>query len=41
MLKSPSDFYRTLLDRCRCAKRRIVIASLYLGTGQLEEELVS
>lgn len=40
-LKSPSEFYRTLLERCRLAKRRIVIASLYLGIGQLEKELVS
>lgn len=40
-LKSPSEFYRTLLDRCRTAKQRIVIASLYLGIGNLEQELVS
>jgi len=40
-LKSPSEFYRTLLDRCRTAKHRIVIASLYLGIGNLEQELVS
>lgn len=40
-LKSPSEFYCTLLERCRSAKRRIVIASLYLGIGQLEKELVS
>lgn len=40
-LKSPSEFYRTLLDRCRAAKHRIVIASLYLGIGNLEQELVN
>lgn len=40
-LKSPSEFYLTLLDRCRLAKNRIVIASLYLGIGKLEEDLVS
>ncbi|CAH1721572.1 unnamed protein product [Aphis gossypii] len=40
-LKSPSEFYRTLLDRCRTAKRRIVIASLYLGIGDLERDLVN
>lgn len=40
-LKSPKDFYHTLLYRCTSAKRRIVIASLYLGTGKLEEKLVS
>ncbi|XP_015366256.1 PREDICTED: CDP-diacylglycerol--glycerol-3-phosphate 3-phosphatidyltransferase, mitochondrial [Diuraphis noxia] len=41
VLKSPSEFYRTLLDRCRSAKHRIVIASLYLGIGNLEQELVN
>lgn len=30
----------SLQERIKTAKRRVVIASLYLGTGQLEQELV-
>ncbi|XP_050428108.1 CDP-diacylglycerol--glycerol-3-phosphate 3-phosphatidyltransferase, mitochondrial [Adelges cooleyi] len=39
-LKNPSEFYQTLLEQCSIAKRRIIIASLYLGTGNLEADLV-
>ncbi|XP_067005767.2 CDP-diacylglycerol--glycerol-3-phosphate 3-phosphatidyltransferase, mitochondrial isoform X2 [Anabrus simplex] len=37
----PSHFYETLLTKCQSAKKRITLASLYLGTGRLEEKLVS
>lgn len=33
-------FYTTLLEKCERAKKRITFASLYLGTGPLETELV-
>ncbi|XP_061561350.1 LOW QUALITY PROTEIN: CDP-diacylglycerol--glycerol-3-phosphate 3-phosphatidyltransferase, mitochondrial [Phycodurus eques] len=41
MLTSPDQFYQTLKARVRTAKRRVVLASLYLGTGQLEQDLVN
>lgn len=41
VIHEPKHFYDVLLEKCRTAKRRITLASLYLGTGRLEEELVS
>ncbi|XP_062567116.1 CDP-diacylglycerol--glycerol-3-phosphate 3-phosphatidyltransferase, mitochondrial-like isoform X1 [Saccostrea cucullata] len=41
ILRTPDEFYQTLKKNVRGAKKRIVIASLYLGTGHLEEELVN
>uniref|UniRef100_T1J1T8 CDP-diacylglycerol--glycerol-3-phosphate 3-phosphatidyltransferase n=1 Tax=Strigamia maritima TaxID=126957 RepID=T1J1T8_STRMM len=40
VLNSPKEFYQTILTQIRKAKRRITLSSLYLGTGQLERELV-
>ncbi|KAH8388297.1 hypothetical protein KR093_003011, partial [Drosophila rubida] len=40
VLHEPQHFYETLLQRSSQAKKRIVLASLYLGTGQLEHSLV-
>ena len=40
VLYKPAKFYRTVKTQILGAKRRIVIASLYLGTGPLEKELV-
>uniref|UniRef100_A0A3B3ZGI9 CDP-diacylglycerol--glycerol-3-phosphate 3-phosphatidyltransferase n=1 Tax=Periophthalmus magnuspinnatus TaxID=409849 RepID=A0A3B3ZGI9_9GOBI len=40
VLTSPDQFYQTMKARIRTAQRRVVMASLYLGTGQLEQELV-
>lgn len=40
ILHKPEEFYQTLLDRCKKAQKRIMLASLYLGTGPLEKELV-
>ncbi|XP_046840522.1 CDP-diacylglycerol--glycerol-3-phosphate 3-phosphatidyltransferase, mitochondrial-like [Xenia sp. Carnegie-2017] len=40
VLNEPCEFYETLKINISQAKRRIAIASLYLGTGKLEEELV-
>lgn len=40
VLSSPAEFYDTLKEHIMTAKKRIVLASLYLGTGPLEQELV-
>ena len=39
VLFTPTDFYQTLMDGIKSAKRRIVLSSLYLGTGTLESDL--
>lgn len=39
-MKDPHEFYAAISERCRRAKRRVVLASLYLGTGDLERGLV-
>ncbi|XP_055591857.1 CDP-diacylglycerol--glycerol-3-phosphate 3-phosphatidyltransferase, mitochondrial-like isoform X1 [Uranotaenia lowii] len=36
----PSSFYNTLLEKCSKAQHRIMLASLYLGIGNLETRLV-
>ncbi|KAJ8870696.1 hypothetical protein PR048_029721 [Dryococelus australis] len=41
IIKEPSVFYETLLEKCMSADQRITLASLYLGTGSLEKKLVS
>lgn len=41
LIQEPNKFYERLLDLCTNAKCRISIASLYLGIGQLESNLVS
>ncbi|KAH8278715.1 hypothetical protein KR018_007593, partial [Drosophila ironensis] len=40
VIHEPRHFYETLVQRIGRAKRRIVLASLYLGTGQLENAMV-
>ncbi|XP_014248219.1 CDP-diacylglycerol--glycerol-3-phosphate 3-phosphatidyltransferase, mitochondrial [Cimex lectularius] len=40
VLHQPEDFYRTILKECKNAKERIMLASLYVGTGALEKKLV-
>ncbi|XP_073999394.1 phosphatidylglycerophosphate synthase 1 [Rhodnius prolixus] len=40
ILHKPEEFYDTLLERCRNAKFRIMLASLYIGTGPMEEKLI-
>lgn len=40
ILESPSQFYNVLLQGVRNARSRVVIASLYIGTGTLEQELI-
>ncbi|KFW05134.1 hypothetical protein N326_04968, partial [Eurypyga helias] len=40
VLSSPAEFYELLKVQIRTAQRRVVMASLYLGTGLLEQELV-
>ncbi|XP_012534215.1 CDP-diacylglycerol--glycerol-3-phosphate 3-phosphatidyltransferase, mitochondrial [Monomorium pharaonis] len=41
IINKPQEFYNTLLEKCKRAKRKITFASLYLGTGILETELVN
>ncbi|KAL7856894.1 hypothetical protein SRHO_G00157930 [Serrasalmus rhombeus] len=40
ILHSPDEFYQAMKARINTAKRRVVLASLYLGTGPLEQDLV-
>ncbi|XP_021783761.1 CDP-diacylglycerol--glycerol-3-phosphate 3-phosphatidyltransferase, mitochondrial isoform X2 [Papio anubis] len=40
VLSSPAEFFELMKGQIRVAKRRVVMASLYLGTGPLEQELV-
>ncbi|XP_050536024.1 CDP-diacylglycerol--glycerol-3-phosphate 3-phosphatidyltransferase, mitochondrial [Daktulosphaira vitifoliae] len=41
LLRSPSEFYQTLIEQCSNVKSRIVIASLYIGTGKQEVFLIN
>lgn len=41
VIQVPSVFYETLVSKSTNAKNRIKLASLYLGTGQLEQHLVT
>ncbi|XP_063846143.1 CDP-diacylglycerol--glycerol-3-phosphate 3-phosphatidyltransferase, mitochondrial-like isoform X1 [Scylla paramamosain] len=41
VIVDPREFYQELLDKAGAARERISISSLYLGTGKLEEKLVS
>ncbi|KOC69434.1 CDP-diacylglycerol--glycerol-3-phosphate 3-phosphatidyltransferase, mitochondrial [Habropoda laboriosa] len=41
IIHEPSVFYSTLIEKCKNAKKRITFASLYLGTGKLESNLVN
>ena len=40
IINSPESFYQTFLRKISSANNRITIASLYIGTGSLERELV-
>ncbi|XP_044253422.1 CDP-diacylglycerol--glycerol-3-phosphate 3-phosphatidyltransferase, mitochondrial isoform X2 [Tribolium madens] len=40
VLSEPPQFYNVLKEGCASATRRIVLVSLYLGTGSLEKKLV-
>ena len=40
ILTKPEEFYDSLVNRCSQATTRIVLASLYLGTGGKEQRLV-
>ncbi|XP_071968676.1 CDP-diacylglycerol--glycerol-3-phosphate 3-phosphatidyltransferase, mitochondrial [Engystomops pustulosus] len=40
ILSSPAEFYQVMKAQVQNAKKRITMASLYLGTGALEQELV-
>jgi CDP-diacylglycerol---glycerol-3-phosphate 3-phosphatidyltransferase len=40
VIKEPSEFYETILNQATHAKSRISLASLYLGVGKLETDLI-
>lgn len=40
VINEPQDFYNAVLERASAAKFRIMLASLYLGIGKLETDLV-
>lgn len=40
IISDPRKFYDTLCERFKCANRRVSIASLYIGTGDLERKLL-
>jgi CDP-diacylglycerol--glycerol-3-phosphate 3-phosphatidyltransferase len=40
IIEEPFDFYLSMIKLIKSAKERIVISSLYLGTGKMEEFLV-
>ena len=39
MLREPCEFYSELLSRAGRARERVVVASLYWGTGEQEQQL--
>ena len=41
ILRSPSEFFDALVDGARTAEKRITLAALYVGTGELERNLVN
>ena len=40
MLESPLEYYTSILEGCRFAKFRVLMSTLYLGTGVLENYLI-
>ncbi|XP_043523660.1 CDP-diacylglycerol--glycerol-3-phosphate 3-phosphatidyltransferase, mitochondrial isoform X2 [Frieseomelitta varia] len=40
IIHEPNTFYSTLVQKCKNARKRITLASLYLGTGKLESSLI-
>uniref|UniRef100_A0A914ZA49 CDP-diacylglycerol--glycerol-3-phosphate 3-phosphatidyltransferase n=1 Tax=Panagrolaimus superbus TaxID=310955 RepID=A0A914ZA49_9BILA len=40
-IKTPKEYYATLLARIKTSKKRVIFSSLYLGTGDLELDLVN
>eukprot|EP00794_Sanderia_malayensis_P009171 gene9171-10144_t len=41
VLREPCEFYEILKSKAAVSNKRIVLASLYLGTGHLEQDLVN
>ena len=41
VITEPTDFYEELCQRAKTAKKRVVLASLYLGTGEKEQRLLN
>lgn len=40
IMDDPSVFYKNIVDGIRRSKKRILISSLYIGTGPMEAEIV-
>ena len=40
VLSTPSDFYQFLINGIKSSKNRIILSALYLGVGELEQELL-
>lgn len=40
IIKTPKEFYEILIQNCQNAKQRITLVSLYLGTGDMEKNIV-
>ena len=41
VITEPTDFYEELCQRVKTAETRVVLASLYLGTGEKEQHLLN
>lgn len=41
MIDSPSAFYESIIEGIRGSRKRILISSLYLGTGPMEAKIVN
>lgn len=41
IIHEPQVFYKTLVEKCENAKSRIILASLYIGVGKLENKLIT
>lgn len=40
VILEPQLFYKTLLSKCQSASKRIILASLYIGTSSLSEDII-
>ncbi|KAH7701676.1 phospholipase D family protein [Aphelenchoides avenae] len=40
-LRTPSEFYETLMKKIKSSRKRVIMAALYLGTGPLEKDMIT
>lgn len=40
IMEDPSVFYKSIIDGIRKSRKRILISTLYIGTGSMEAEIV-